>query len=215
MESVEFIQWCLDNLNYLTITLLMTIESSFIPFPSEIVIIPAAYKAAAGELNMFLVVLFGTIGANLGAIINYYLSLWIGRPVVYKFANSRIGHMCLLDQSKIEKAERYFDKHGSVSTFVGRLIPGIRQLISIPAGLSRMNFGKFILFTALGAMCWNIILAIIGYWGYQALPQDELIAMVQKYSHEFFYVFIGLCVLIIAFLVYKGIKKKKNQKQRV
>ena len=112
MESLSFIQWCLDNLNYWTITFLMMIESSFIPFPSEIVIIPAAYKAAYGELNMYLVVIFGTLGADLGAIINYYLARWIGRPLVYKFANSRIGHICLLDQKKVETAERYFDKHG-------------------------------------------------------------------------------------------------------
>ena len=137
MESLSFIQWCLDNLNYWTITFLMMIESSFIPFPSEIVIIPAAYKAAYGELNMYLVVIFGTLGADLGAIINYYLARWIGRPLVYKFANSRIGHICLLDQKKVETAERYFDKHGSISTLIGRLIPAVRQLISIPAGLAR------------------------------------------------------------------------------
>lgn len=124
MESLSFIQWCLDNLNYWTITFLMMIESSFIPFPSEIVIIPAAYKAAYGELNMYLVVIFGTLGADLGAIINYYLARWIGRPLVYKFANSRIGHICLLDQKKVETAERYFDKHGSISTLIGRLISG-------------------------------------------------------------------------------------------
>ena len=98
MESLGFIQWCLDNLNYWTITLLMAIESSFIPFPSEVVVPPAAYKAAAsGELNVWLVIFFATLGALIGAFINYYLAVWLGRPIVYKFANSRIGHMCLLD----------------------------------------------------------------------------------------------------------------------
>ena len=124
MESVAFIQWCLEHLNYWTITLLMTIESSFIPFPSEVIIPPAAYKAAVNdELNIYLVVLFATIGADIGALINYYLAKWLGRPIIYKFANSRIGHMCLIDEAKVQHAESYFDKHGALSTFIGRLIP--------------------------------------------------------------------------------------------
>ena len=140
MESVAFIQWCLDHLNYWTITLLMAIESSFIPFPSEVVVPPAAYKAAVNdEMNVYLVVLFATIGANIGAIINYYLAYWLGRPIIYKFANSRFGHMCLIDEAKVQHAEEYFDKHGALSTFIGRLIPAVRQLISIPAGLARMS----------------------------------------------------------------------------
>ena len=194
MESLSFIQWCLDNLNYWTITFLMMIESSFIPFPSEIVIIPAAYKAAYGELNMYLVVIFGTLGADLGAIINYYLARWIGR---------------LLDQKKVETAERYFDKHGSISTLIGRLIPAVRQLISIPAGLARMKFSKFILFTTLGAMCWNIVLAAIGYGFHAVIPEDELISKVQMYSHEILYILIAICVFIVGFLIYKGMKKSK------
>ena len=209
MESLSFIQWCLDNLNYWTITFLMMIESSFIPFPSEIVIIPAAYKAAYGELNMYLVVIFGTLGADLGAIINYYLARWIGRPLVYKFANSRIGHICLLDQKKVETAERHFDKHGSISTLIGRLIPAVRQLISIPAGLARMKFSKFILFTTLGAMCWNIVLAAIGYGFHAVIPEDELVSKVQMYSHEILYILIAICVFIVGFLIYKGMKKSK------
>ena len=115
MESVAFIQWCLEHLNYWTITLLMTIESSFIPFPSEVIIPPAAYKAAVNdELNIYLVVLFATIGADIGALINYYLAKWLGRPIIYKFANSRIGHMCLIDEAKVQHAESYFDKHGAL-----------------------------------------------------------------------------------------------------
>ena len=153
MESVAFIQWCLDHLNYWTITLLMTIESSFIPFPSEVVVPPAAYKAAVNEeLNIYLVVLFATLGANLGAIINYYLARWLGRPIVYKFANSRFGHMCLIDEAKVQHAEEYFDKHGALSTFIGRLIPAVRQLISIPAGLARMKLHTFLIYTTLGAV---------------------------------------------------------------
>ena len=140
METL--IQFCLDHLNYWTVMLFMTIESSFIPFPSEAVVPPAAWKAAVtGEMNVVLVVLFATLGALIGAFINYYLAVWLGRPIVYKFANSRIGHMCLIDEAKVQNAERYFDEHGAISTFVGRLVPAVRQLISIPAGLARMGLG--------------------------------------------------------------------------
>ncbi|WP_294631231.1 DedA family protein [uncultured Bacteroides sp.] len=212
MESVAFIQWCLDHLNYWTITLLMTIESSFIPFPSEVVIPPAAYKAAVNEeLNIYLVILFATIGANIGALINYYLAKWLGRPIVYKFANSRIGHMCLIDEAKVRNAEVYFDKHGALSTFIGRLIPAVRQLISIPAGLAQMKLPTFLLYTTLGAGLWNTILAIIGYQlakvpGIES--EEQLIAKVSEYSHEIGYGFIAIGIFIVAFLIYKGIKKK-------
>lgn len=208
MESVSFIQWCLDNLNYWTITLLMTIESSFIPFPSEVVVPPAAYKAAGGnsDLNVYLVVLFATIGANIGALINYYLAYFVGRPIVYKFANSRFGHVCLIDEDKVKHAEAYFDKHGALSTFVGRLIPAVRQLISIPAGLAKMKMSTFLLYTTLGAGIWNAILAAIGYYLQSVVPEDQLMATVSEYSHELGYVFIGLGVIIVAYLIYKGRK---------
>ena len=209
MESVAFIQWCLDHLNYWTITLLMTIESSFIPFPSEIVVPPAAYKAAAGgELNVYLVVLFATLGADIGALINYYLAKIIGRPLVYKFANSRFGHMCLIDEAKVEKAEKYFDERGAISTFIGRLIPAVRQLISIPAGLAKMKLSTFLLFTTLGAGLWNTILAAIGYYLESVVPEEQLMGKVTEYSHELGYVFIAIGVVIVAILVYKGMKKK-------
>ena len=214
MESVAFIQWCLDHLNYWTIMLLMTIESSFIPFPSEIVVPPAAYKAAVNdEMNIYLVILFATIGANMGALINYYLAKWLGRPIVYKFANSRFGHMCLIDEEKVKKAEIYFDKHGSISTFIGRLIPGIRQLISIPAGLARMKLGPFLLYTTIGAGIWNCILAAIGYY-LSTVPgietEEQLLARVTEYSKEIGYIITGLVVFVIGFLIYKGMKKKKK-----
>ena len=207
MESIEFTQWCLNNLNYWTITILMAIESSFIPFPSEVVVPPAAYKAAAGsEMNVFLVVFFATLGANIGALINYSISYFVGRPIVYRFANSRLGHMCLIDASKVEKAERYFDEHGALSTFVGRLIPAIRQLISIPAGLSKMKLSTFILYTTLGAGIWNSILAAIGYYLESVVPEDQLLGTVTKYSHEIGYGFIALGVAIVLYLIYKGRK---------
>ena len=208
MESVAFIQWCLDHLNYWTITLLMAIESSFIPFPSEVVVPPAAYKAASGnsDLNVYLVALFATIGANIGALINYYLAYFVGRPIVYKFANSRFGHMCLIDEAKVKHAEAYFEQHGALSTFIGRLIPAVRQLISIPAGLAKMKLSTFLLYTTLGAGIWNTILAAIGYYLESVVPEDQLMATVTEYSHELGYVFIGMGVLIVSYLIYKGRK---------
>ena len=213
MESVAFIQWCLDHLNYWTITFLMAIESSFIPFPSEIVIPPAAYKAAIGDdLNVFGVILFGTLGANIGAMFNYYLARFLGRPIVYKFANSRFGHMCLLDQSKVEHAEAYFEKHGAISTFVGRLIPGIRQLISIPAGLSRMKLAPFLFYTTIGAGLWNGVLAALGYY-LSRVPgietEEQMIAKVTQYSHEIGFLIIGVVIVILGFIIYQAVKKKK------
>lgn len=208
MESLGFIQWCLDNLNYWTITLLMAIESSFIPFPSEIVVPPAAYKAAAtGELNIWLVIFFATVGAIIGALVNYFLALWLGKPIVYAFANSRIGHMCLLDQAKVEQAERFFIKYGVAATLVGRLVPAVRQLISIPAGLARMNLPKFILFTAIGASAWNAVLAALGYYLESVVPEHQLIETVTRYSHEIGIGIIIVVVLALGFLIYKGLKK--------
>ena len=208
MESVQFIQWCLNNLNYWTITFLMAIESSFIPFPSEVVVPPAAYKAAAsGELNVWLVILFATAGAIIGALINYFLALWLGKPIVYKFANSRIGHMCLLDQEKVETAEKFFRKHGAVATLIGRLVPAVRQLISIPAGLAKMGIAKFVAFTALGAGIWNTVLAALGWYLEAIVPEDQLISTVTEYSHEIGYVIRALVALALGYIIYKGVKK--------
>ncbi len=212
MESVAFIEWCLEHLNYWTITLLMAIESSFIPFPSEVVVPPAAWLAADPEsgLNVYLVVFFATLGAMLGAVVNYLLALWLGRPIVYKFANSRFGHMCLIDEPAVKKAEEYFEKRGAASTFIGRLIPAVRQLISIPAGLARMKMSTFLIFTALGAGIWNGVLAALG-WYLSRVPgietKEQLIEKVTVYSHEIGYCFIALGVFIVAYLIYKGYKK--------
>ncbi len=214
MESIAFIQWCLDNLNYWTITLLMTIESSFIPFPSEVVVPPAAWLAATGgnDLNIYLVVAFATLGACLGALINYYLALWLGRPIIYKFANSKIGHLCLLDEAKIKHAEEYFDKHGAVSTLIGRLIPAVRQLISIPAGLARMRIDKFILFTTLGAGAWNVVLGLIG-WALAKVPgiqtREQLLERVTEYSHIIGYSILAIVVIVLAIIIFKSLRKRK------
>ena len=208
MESLGFIQWCLDNLNYWTITLLMAIESSFIPFPSEVVVPPAAYKAAAsGELNVWLVIFFATLGALIGAFFNYYLAVWLGRPIVYKFANSRIGHMCLLDEQSVKKAEEFFVRYGVAATLIGRLVPAVRQLISIPAGLARMNIAKFALFTAIGAGAWNCVLAALGYFLEAVVPEEQLIETVTKYSHEIGYGIMAVVGVALAYIVYKGVKK--------
>lgn len=208
MESIGFIEWCLEHLNYWTITLLMAIESSFIPFPSEVVVPPAAYKAAAtGELNVWLVIFFATLGAVIGAFINYGLALWLGKPIVYKFANSRLGHMCLLDEQKVIKAEQFFIRYGVAATLVGRLVPAVRQLISIPAGLAKMNIAKFALFTAIGAGVWNAVLAAMGYFLEAVVPEEQLIATVTKYSHEIGYGIIAVVAIALAYLIYKGVKK--------
>ena len=148
---MNFISSLLGNLNYGTILFLMLLESTVVPVPSEFVVTPAAYHAAGGNLDVFLVILFATIGADLGASINYVVAYYVGRPVIYRFANSKWGKMCLLNQEKVEKSEKYFDDHGIVATLTGRLIPGIRHLISIPAGLAKMNYWKFLLYTTIGA----------------------------------------------------------------
>ena len=212
-SSAELIKWVLENLNYWVVTIFMTIASSIIPFPSEVIVPPAAWKAMTDDsMNIFLVVLFATIGADLGALINYYLARWLGRPIVYKFANSRLGHMCLIDEEKVHHAEEYFRKHGAASTFFGRLIPAVRQLISIPAGLAGMKLGPFLLYTTLGAGIWNAILALLGYFIYRFTDiktTNDVYILATKYSHEIGYVIIAVTVLIVGFLIYKGAKQKK------
>ena len=186
-DASQFFQWFVENANYLFVFVFMVIESSFIPFPSEVVVPPAAYLActntgAGADMNIFVVVLMATLGALCGAFINYYLALWIGRPVVYSFAESRVGHMLMINKEKVVRAEEYFDKHGAISTFIGRLIPAIRQLISIPAGISRMNIGQFALFTTLGALVWNMVLGGLGYWLAQTVSPDQLFQKVEEYN---------------------------------
>ncbi len=212
METLtNFINTCLEQLSYGNITLLMAIESSFIPFPSEIIVPPAGYLAAEGKLDITLVIFFSTVGSLIGATINYLLALTLGRPVLYKFANSKLGHICLLSQEKLETAEKYFDKNGAISTFVGRLLPGIRQLISIPAGLVRLSMPHFILYTTLGAGIWNTILACIGYILHKTIGNIEDIPEIAgKYGKMIS--FIILAVIIIAGLIY-FFKNRKKQKE--
>lgn len=213
-DASGFFEWFVDNANYLFVFVFMVIESSFIPFPSELVVPPAAYLALQpnASMNIYLVIFFATVGAVVGALFNYYLSIWLGRPLIYKFANSRIGHICLLDSSKVEKAEIYFDKHGVISTFIGRLIPVIRQLISIPAGLARMNLVKFTIYTSLGAFIWNIALALLGYI-LTTIPgiktTDELLKNVNEYNHYLTYIGFSIGAICIIFILRNIFKHKK------
>ncbi len=208
LESFGFIQDILHHLNYLWVTVLMAIESSFIPFPSEVVVPPAAYKAATGEMDLFLVILFATIGSDIGALVNYYLAKYLGRPIVYKFAASRLGRLCLLSPEKVEKAEGYFVKNGVTSTLVGRLVPGIRQLISIPAGLSGMPVGRFLLYTTIGAGAWNVVLALLGWFIGKTVPPELFAETIKSYSSA-----IGLgivAVLVVGGLAYYLLHRRKK-----
>jgi membrane protein DedA with SNARE-associated domain len=208
-DSLSLVQrverWYEANMNYYSITALMAIESSFLPLPSEIVVPPAAYVASNPEsdLKLSLIVLFATLGSIIGACVNYFLAFWLGRPIIYKFADSRIGHLFLLNREKLQRAENYFNRHGGISTFIGRLLPVVRHLISIPAGLARMNLFRFALYTVLGAALWNIILVLLGCLAH---GQAELI---DRYSHEIGWGIGGLAALV---LVYWGVKKKLRAK---
>ncbi|MGI6233541.1 MAG: DedA family protein [Prevotella sp.] len=209
---MNFLYSLLSNINYLTIFILMMVESTVIPFPSEVVVPPAAYNAAGGSLNVILVVLFATLGADVGAAINYAAGYFLGRPVIYRFANSRLGHLCLLNEEKIKKSEKYFNDHGFVATITGRLIPGIRQLISVPAGLAKMNFWKFILYTTLGSGAWNCILAALGWYLHSFVPADQLQASIQTYSQEIKIVIVSLAALGVLYLIFRRMRRVCREK---
>lgn len=208
---MNWLSTLLGNLNYGTIFFLMLLESTVFPVPSEFVVSPAAYHAAGGNLNIFLVILFATIGADCGATINYLAGYYLGRPIIYKFANSRWGRACLLNQEKVEKSEKYFYDHGVFATLTGRLIPGIRHLISIPAGLAKMKFWQFLLYTTLGAGLWNCILAALGWYLHAIVPEQQLTAKIMEYS-DYIKVFIMALVgiTLLYFLIRWCMKRKKN-----
>lgn len=209
-DAATFFQWFVDNANYWFVFIFMVIESSFIPFPSEVVIPPAAYLAATkGDMNVFVVVLVATAGAIVGALINYYLALWIGRPIVYKFADSRVGHALLINREKVDKAEKYFDAHGAISTFIGRLIPAVRQLISIPAGLAKMNIAVFVIFTGLGALVWNAILGGLGWWLGRTVPLDQLFVQVERYNDYLTYAGLGIGVICVVVILWNAFRPHK------
>jgi membrane protein DedA with SNARE-associated domain len=195
---------------FVLIFVFMAIESSFIPFPSEVVMIPAGFLAARGELGPFspwigvvLSVIVGTLGSLLGAYVNYYLALWAGKPFLEKY-----GKYFFIKKEALDKSCAVFNRYGGATTFICRLIPGIRQLISIPAGLARMNIAKFALYTAIGAGAWNCVLAGLGWYLESVVPKEQLIETVTKYSHQIGYGIMAVVGLALAYIIYKGVKKK-------
>jgi membrane protein DedA with SNARE-associated domain len=198
------LKWYMANINYLTITLFMMVESTFIPLPSELLLPPAAWLAAQGEMNLFLIIVFSTLGCTMGALINYILSYYLGRTIIYGLADSKYAKIFFINKAKLQKAENYFNTNGNTSTFIGRLIPGIRHLISIPAGLSKMNLRKFITFTILGSALWNTILSLLGYF----FGKNQELLM--RYYHELKYVGFGAGIVFVLYLIF--IKRKKHAK---
>lgn len=206
MES--FIDFCLEitkNLGYTGIVILMTIESSFIPFPSEIVIPPAAYLAQKGEMNIYLIILCGIIGSVIGALVNYYLALHLGKPLIHKIARKDFMKYLLITPGKLETAEKYFREHGKISTFIGRLLPAIRQLISLPAGFVKMDMGHFLFYTILGSGIWTTILAILGY---QFGAQEELLK--QYYAEATIAVIALAAIVVVGYFWFKKRAKKTS-----
>lgn len=205
----------MGNLNYWTVFLLMYIEGTVIPVPSELIVSPAAYHAAAGHLDVTLVIIFATLGAVLGSATNYVAAYYLGRPIVYRFANSKLGHLCLLNQEKIEKSEKYFNDHGVIATLTGRLLPGIRQVISVPAGLAKMKFWKFLLYTTIGAGIWNCVLAALGWYLHSIVPEEQLNDKILEYNDHIKVVILSLFGLMVAYFVIKHFlnKRKQNKNQ--
>lgn len=205
----------MGNLNYGTVFLLMYIEGTVIPVPSELIVSPAAYHAAAGHLDVTLVIIFATLGAVLGSATNYVAAYYLGRPIVYRFANSKLGHLCLLNQEKIQKSEKYFNDHGVIATLTGRLLPGIRQVISVPAGLAKMKFWKFILYTTIGAGIWNCVLAALGWYLHSIVPEEQLNDKILEYNDHIKVVILSLFGLMVAYFVIKHFlnKRKQNKNQ--
>src|SRR5574344_895255 len=177
---------------------MMFLESSFFPFPSEVVMIPAGYLAYKGEMNIYFVIFFGILGSLAGALFNYYLAIKFGRAFLIKY-----GRYFFIKEQTIIKMEEFFKNHGHISTFSGRLIPGVRQYISLPAGLARMNIFVFSLYTSLGAGIWVLILTILGYF----LGNNQ--ALVKEYLHIIVIVILIL-LAIFAYFYYRRVKKTKG-----
>lgn len=196
-QIINFIVETVGQLGYLGIFIMMFLESSFFPFPSEVVMIPAGYLAYKGEMNMYLVILFGILGSLAGAIFNYYFALKLGRRFLMRY-----GKYILISEDTILKMEEFFNKHGHISTFFGRLIPVVRQYISLPAGLSRMNLFIFCLYTSLGAGIWVVILTVLGYY----LGDNE--GLVKEYL-RYIIIVILISLAILVFWYYKKLKKAK------
>ncbi|MGB5866904.1 MAG: DedA family protein [Arcobacteraceae bacterium] len=196
-QMAQFLTDTIFDMGYLGIFLLMLIESSFIPFPSEIVLIPAGYLASKGDMNVFLILLSSLVGSIGGALINYFGALYVGRKFLLRY-----GKYILISEETLNKMETFFQKHGAISTFTGRLVPGIRQLISIPAGLSKMNLKVFVIYTSLGALIWSIILVALGF----IIGENQ--ELIKQYLSQI--VTITLAVVAIITIVYIMNHKRKN-----
>lgn len=207
-QAVDWIVQVVGQWGYPGIVVMMFLESSCFPFPSEVVMIPAGYLASPGylqaanyqpghEMNLFLVILMGIIGSWLGALFNYYLAMALGRPLLLKW-----GRYFLISAENFEKGERFFQRHGEIGTFTGRLIPVVRQYISLPAGLARMNLAHFLFWTGLGAGLWVTVLSLIGYVAGQ---NKELI---ERYSHQATIGVLVFCAVVIAVYIYRHKKRR-------
>ena len=196
-EIVNFIVETVSSLGYTGIFVMMFLESSFFPFPSEVVMVPAGYLAARGEMNIFLALLAGIAGSLAGAVFNYFLAMRFGRAFLSKY-----GKYVLVKEETLEKMEDFFAKHGHISTFSGRLIPAVRQYISLPAGLARMDLWKFSLYTSLGAGIWVLILTLLGYF----IGQNE--ALVKEYLQVIIISILVLLAILILFYIRIKVKKK-------
>ncbi len=195
-ELISWIVQTVSDLGYIGIFVMMLLESSFFPFPSEVAMIPAGYLASKGEMNIYLVVMAGILGSLAGAVFNYWLALKFGRVFVLKF-----GKYFFFKEETLIKMETYFAKHGEISTFVGRLVPVVRQYISLPAGLSKMDLAKFSFYTSLGAGIWVIILTLLGYF----IGDNEL--LVKEYLHS---IIVGVLLVLIC-IVFIYIRKMKKE----
>ncbi len=201
-QVVTWIVSTIGRMGYTGVVALMFLESSFIPFPSEVVVPPAGYLAARGQMNLFVVILAGIAGSILGAIFNYWISLAFGRPFF-----ERYGKYFLVSDKALDQADLYFARHGHISTFIGRLLPGIRQLISLPAGLTRMNIPLFLFYTALGSGIWVVILAWVGFW----VGNNQ--ALVHRYMHTASYALAAFCVALAAAYVFHCRRKNKKSEK--
>ena len=197
-EIANTIVTYIGDMGYLGIFLLMFLESTFFPFPSEIIMIPAGYLVYQGEMNIYLIILVGILGSVLGALLNYYLAMFFGRKFILKY-----GKYFFIKEETLDKLELFFAKHGEISTFTGRLIPGIRQLISLPAGLARMNIVKFSFYTAIGAGIWVVVLVAVGY----LVGSNE--ALITEYLKSATLIALVSVVLITIFYIVRNKKRRE------